>query len=77
MSERKVYDISSIGDEIPFVQFGANKDLLVGQIDQRWLRDELDKAGALVYYEEIVGGHNTFLLANNMSYFDKVIELVD
>jgi len=48
--------------------------------DARWARDQILDEGygsdALVHYEEIQGGHGTFLIGKNMTYFSQVVRLV-
>ena len=57
--------------------FVGKQDTFGNLDDNRWARDEIEAGGsALVHYGEYEGGHMSFLVGKDMSYFDKVIELV-
>jgi len=55
---------------------GAVDDL--GDVtDARWARDQIRSGGnALVAYEESNAGHSSFMIGKDMSYFDKVVDLI-
>lgn len=75
--EPPLYEINKIGDGIPWVLIGGDRDLLNTQVDMRWFRDQLVEAGALSYYEEYQGSHMSFLCAKNATFYDKVMEMIE
>ena len=57
--------------------FVGTADDLGDQTDAEWARDTIKSAGnAIVYYSEILAGHSTFLIGNDMTYFENVLSLV-
>jgi surfactin synthase thioesterase subunit len=59
--------------EIPIGMFVGNEDLLGDPKDARETRDQI---GSIVHYEEIEGGHMSFLAGKDMSYFERVLDLL-
>ena len=61
--------------------FTETNDILLTLTDARWTRDQI-LAGSgnhdvLVHYEELQGGgHDSYFIGNDMSYLEKVIDLV-
>jgi pimeloyl-ACP methyl ester carboxylesterase len=70
-------DISKITD-VPLAMFVGSVDDLGDPIDCRWARDQINAGGsALKYYEEVPGGHSSFMVGKNMTYLDTLIGLMD
>lgn len=65
-------DISEI-TEVPIAMFVNKQDTLANIYDNRWLKDQLQ---SLVHYQESDGGHASFVIGADMSYFKTVLELV-
>lgn len=58
--------------------FVGSVDDLGDPTDARWARDVIISGGkgSLIHYEEIKGGHATFLVGKDMSYFNTVMTLI-
>ena len=57
--------------EVPIAMFVGLQDSLGDDIDNRWLKDELESAGsALVHYQQIDAGHASFMVGKDMTYFE-------
>ena len=57
--------------------FVGTADDLGDVTDAEWARDSIKNGGdAVVFYNEIDAGHSTFLIGNDMSYFNDVLNLV-
>ena len=57
--------------------FVGTADDLGDMADAEWARDTINSAGsALVSYKEVNAGHSTFLVGNDMSYFNDVMKLL-
>ena len=54
--------------------FVGTEDLLGDPEDARETRDLI---GSIVHYEEIEAGHMSFLAGKDMSYFERVLELLE
>ena len=52
---------------IPVAMFVGEEDLLADPKDSSWTRDQIGEA--VVHYEQIPGGHLSFLVGKDMSYF--------
>lgn len=76
-------DLGSIGlSGIPIAMFQRSKDILLTPQDARWTRDQIMSQPlgrrALVHYEELEGGgHESYFVGNDMSYLNKVIDLLE
>jgi len=55
--------------------FVGKEDDLGDVTDARWAKSQMNSS-ALKHYEEISGGHVTFLVGKDMGYFQKVLSLV-
>lgn len=56
--------------------FVGRYDVLADPVDARWTRDQIGEA--VVHYQEIDGGHETFLLGKDMTFFTKdVMDLLE
>jgi len=49
------------------MMFVGKQDELSSIVDSRWTRDQLGQS--LVHYEEMNGGHMTFLVGKDMRFF--------
>jgi len=57
--------------------FVGKDDDLADPEDARWAREEIRYGGnALVEYYEFNAGHASFMIGKDMSYFNRVIDLV-
>ena len=56
--------------------FVGTKDDVADIYDARVMRWRINRSFD-IYYEELLGGHSTFMVGKNMSYFKKVINLLD
>jgi hypothetical protein len=66
-------DLSKIqGSKI--IQIGGTKDRLANSIDTAWLNQQL--GSNVMYFKEYALGHMSFLLANDMTYFHDVLDLL-
>ena len=62
---------------LPMAMFVGTADDLGDPTDAEWARDQIKQAGSqLVHYEEFAAGHASFLIGKDMSYFDRVLDLV-
>ena len=59
---------------VPVALFVGKQDSLGNVIDNRWVKDQLQDNA--VHYEEIEASHASFVVGKDMSFFDRVIELV-
>ena len=59
--------------QTPTAMFVGSVDELGDPADARWARDQIK---SLAHYEEIQGGHLTFMVGNDMSYFNRVLDLI-
>jgi len=48
--------------------FAGKNDKLANTTDARWIRDTMNKQ-AMVHYQEINGGHVTFMVAKDTTWF--------
>lgn len=71
-SKPPLVDIREI-TEVPVAMFVGRQDSLANVVDNRWVKDQL---GTLVYYEEIDASHGSFVIGRDMSFFDRVVELI-
>ena len=53
--------------------FVGKQDSLANIEDNRWLQTQI---GTLVYYKEFDASHASFTIGEDMSFFDRVVELV-
>lgn len=61
--------------DVPIGMFVGKKDHIVDTKDNRWVNEQIGEA--VVRYQELELDHLSFLLAEDMSYFDQVLELID
>jgi len=54
--------------------FVGDKDELADTADNAWAKEQLSKT--LVFYKDYNLGHLTFMVANDMSYFNDVMALL-
>ena len=66
-------DISKI--RMPSAMFVGSDDDLGDPTDARWAQAQFS-SGVLKHYEEIAGGHLTFLAGKDVSYFDRAMDLI-
>ena len=52
---------------IPIAMYVGRHDRIVNPVTSRWARDKFGQA--IVDYEEIDGGHVTFMIGKNQDYF--------
>jgi lysosomal acid lipase/cholesteryl ester hydrolase len=72
-STPKEYDLSSLNG-IPIILCGGMKDKLTHIKDIQWLKSELSKTNSLFsYYEFEFMGHASFLLNNDITWFNKIL----
>ena len=62
-------------DKIPIALFAAKHDPLADLIDVHWIRDQV--CHVVHHYQEINGGHHSFLIGKDMSYFKMVLHLLE
>ena len=67
-------DLNEIYD-VPIAMFVGRQDVLANVIDNRWLHEKLKDV--IVHYEEIDASHASFLVGKDMSFFERVVELVE
>ena len=61
----------------PTAMFVGDVDDLGDPTDNRWARDTINSGyNAVVHYEEIHGGHASFIVGKDMSWFDRAMELI-
>ena len=65
-------DLKTISS-VPIAMFAGIQDKIVGIEDNRWVKSQLN---TLHLYKEIDFDHLSFLLADDMSYFDDVIAVI-
>ena len=68
-------DLSQIKD-IPVGMFVGREDDLGDPTDAQWARDTILINNSEVHYEEIEGGHASFMVGKDMNYFDNVMHLL-
>lgn len=70
-------DLTKIAN-LPIAMFVGSADDLGDPTDEEWAREQINAGGKsqLVHYQEIEAGHASFIIGKDMSYFDKVMELV-
>lgn len=68
-------DISKISS-VPIALFVGKSDELATVTDAEWIVKNLGY-NAMKHYEEVEGGHLSFLLAKDMSYFDGVLKFIE
>ena len=57
--------------------FVGESDDLGDPTDNRWARDQLYAAGhSLIHYEEMKAGHTSFLVGRDMSFVDRMVDLI-
>ena len=62
--------------DVPVAMFVGLEDDLGDSTDTRWARDTINSGGdALVHYEEMAGGHASFLIGKDMTWVDRALEL--
>ena len=58
--------------------FVGTKDDLGDVVDAKWTAALLNHSGpAIVHYQELEAGHTTFMVGKDMSYLNKVVELLE
>ena len=63
--------------DVPIAMFVGKEDDLGDSADTRWARDTIKSGGdAIVHYEEMEGGHASFLIGKDMSWVDRAKVLV-
>ena len=70
--EPPLIDLQKI-KEVPIAMFVGEQDNIVSVKDNRWLKTQLE---SMVHYQELPFDHLSFLLADDMSYFDTVLDTV-
>ena len=60
---------------MPSALFVGSVDDLGDPTDGKWASEQFSE-GVLKHYEQIDGGHMTFLVGKDVSYFDRVMNLV-
>lgn len=70
----KEYDLTGIGG-VPIILCGGLKDKLTHIKDIQWLKNELNKTNSLYsYYEYEFMGHTSFMLNNDITWFNKILK---
>ena len=59
----------------PVAMFVGQEDDLGDVTDCRWAKNQI-KSEYMKHYEESPGGHATFMVGKDMSYFARVLDLV-
>jgi len=54
--------------------FEGKADKLADPIDAAWTRDTIGKS--VIHYEEIEGGHLTFMVAKDMTYWSESVMII-
>lgn len=54
--------------------FVGNEDMLADPTDAEWARDTI--GSPVVHYQMINGGHLTFMIGKDMSWFNDVMDVV-
>lgn len=68
IGQHRKTDLIPIEDiKIPIAMFEGKADKLADPIDAKWTADTIGKS--IVHYQEIEGGHLTFMIAKDMSYW--------
>ena len=65
-------DISTIS-EVPIAMYVGKEDQIVDVDSNRWVRDQIK---SVVHYEELNHDHFSFQLAEDMSYFEDVVDMI-
>lgn len=61
--------------QVPIAMFVGNVDTLADNTDAEWTRNQI--GSPVVHYQEINGGHLTFIIGKDMSWFSNdVMNLV-
>lgn len=60
--------------DVPVALFVGKQDDLGNINDARWLKDQIEDT--LVFYEEFDASHASFTIGADMSFFDRVVQLV-
>ena len=53
--------------KVPIAMFAAYDDTIADPIDAKWTKDTI--GAAVIHYQMIEGGHLTFLIGKDMSYY--------
>mmetsp|Transcript_43017 Transcript_43017/g.30996 ORF Transcript_43017/g.30996 Transcript_43017/m.30996 type:complete len:171 (+) Transcript_43017:691-1203(+) len=67
--EPPVIDLTLIEDKVPIAMFVGLDDELATPEDARWTRDQI--GDAVVHYQEQIGGHISFTIGKDMTYFSE------
>ena len=74
MTHTKLVRLENIKN-VPVAMFVGESDLLADPKDSSWTRDQI--GDAVVYYEQMPGGHLSFLVGKDMTYFsERVMSLL-
>lgn len=74
-------DLSKVGAaSVPMAMFAAKDDMLASLTDAHWTHNQIIEGDhgkeMVVHYQEIKGGHATFLIGGDMGYLWDMLELV-
>jgi hypothetical protein len=61
--------------KVPIAFFRAEGDKLADKIDTDWTRDTI--GDAVVHDSTMNGGHLTFMIGKDMTYFNDVMNIID
>lgn len=63
--------------DVPIAMFVGTSDDLGDVTDTRWARDSIQSGGdAIVHYEEMAGGHASFLIGKDMTWVTRAKKLI-
>ena len=62
--------------DFPIAIFAGVEDKLAAIDDVRWLKDVLTSQNSVIFYEEYMIGHLTFLIPNNLKHFKDICSLL-
>lgn len=71
-----IVNLNTIKD-VPIAMFVGAEDDLGDETDTRWARDTINSGGnKVVHYEEMAGGHASFLIGKDMSWVERAKTLI-
>ena len=74
--EPPIYDLKGNSGDIPTCLIYGTEDKISNQKDTEWIRDQLGDNCIMCKGVEFVG-HSGFIMANDMKWFDEIIEMMD
>ena len=65
-TEKPLIPLNNIRD-VPVAMFVGESDLLANPKDAEWTKEQIGEA--VIYYQQMAGGHLSFLVGKDMTYF--------